>query len=446
MDFAILASLGWTCWQVRTWSKTLKVATLFWGIALCCLSCILFLLELLGVAEVWIGIVVRVAALFYGASHFAICLLVTLIVASSFLNRFLKPKHESSSLNLTFLATRYVPLLIIAMLGAIVWATALNTLNMFGFLDGDSFAAFQQEFLTGVRYDVAIVEWILALVFALLGIIPLLAFIIYLIKGSGKIVHHTVGLILWVSPILLAIPALALIATYVVGFADGTQVGPSLIQHFYGESKELFYIYTWSAVRIVPWFALAVLPTAVVLNFIGDVALYILPIESEVSTRKKCRERFGLLFERLCKDKSEGLCIAGHSQGSVIAYDYLLNKHELGEFDLEKINLITLGSPIGTLYHKYLGWPLESPGCAWSNRYRTGDYIGGSIGKEIAKLHDCDIGEGGHTFYWVEEVVAQLILDQADSDSTLTQESEVRNVVAASSSKNKNNLVETRNE
>jgi len=81
----------------------------------------------------------------------------------------------------------------------------------------------------------------------------------------------------------------------------------------------------------------------------------------------------------------------GHSQGSVIAHTTLS--------DLKTYcptALTTIGSPLGTLYKKYLSWDIETLS-DWKNLFRSGDYIGGPVG--IAEV-DEDIGPGGHTEYW----------------------------------------------
>jgi hypothetical protein len=129
-----------------------------------------------------------------------------------------------------------------------------------------------------------------------------------------------------------------------------------------------------------------------------------------------------LLEEVVPKERFDQAIFVAHSQGSVIAFDYLkeaapLNK-ELGGL---KPDVVTLGSPLAHLYqhyfYEYVG--LERDVAAlrnnigrWVNLYRVDDYIGTSLmlGPE-AGIHNVEIGLGGHTDYWKEDQLARVILE-----------------------------------
>ena len=112
------------------------------------------------------------------------------------------------------------------------------------------------------------------------------------------------------------------------------------------------------------------------------------------------------------------MVVLAHSQGSVIAADVL------GEYySSYEIDLITVGSPIDSLYHSFLGIPIglglgaPQTRVRWVNLYRSGDYIG----DKIERAQSICIGSGGHTGYWTdkdvqERIAAAVVAKQADSN------------------------------
>jgi hypothetical protein len=63
-----------------------------------------------------------------------------------------------------------------------------------------------------------------------------------------------------------------------------------------------------------------------------------------------------------------------------------------------------MGSPIDSLYHRFVGLNLLGDGEALrritlDNSYRQDDYIGGEIGKHFG-VRNSPVGFGGHTGYW----------------------------------------------
>jgi hypothetical protein len=134
------------------------------------------------------------------------------------------------------------------------------------------------------------------------------------------------------------------------------------------------------------------------------------------------RRLLALLHEVVPKGRFDQAIFVVHSQGSVIAFDYLkdaapLNK-ELGGL---KPDVLTLGSPLTHLYQhyfsEYLG--LERDVAAlrnhigrWVSLYRVDDYIGTSLmlGPE-AGIHNVEIGLGGHTDYWKEDQLARVVFE-----------------------------------
>ena len=89
----------------------------------------------------------------------------------------------------------------------------------------------------------------------------------------------------------------------------------------------------------------------------------------------------------LSKHTKNQVLVVAHSQGSVIA---LREIQRMPESIRCRINLLTIGSPIHTLYKPFFGIfdPLDKdqmPNC-WINLYRRGDYVGGSIDLDAVRL------------------------------------------------------------
>jgi hypothetical protein len=131
-----------------------------------------------------------------------------------------------------------------------------------------------------------------------------------------------------------------------------------------------------------------------------------------------------LLDEVVRKGRFDHVIFVVHSQGSVIAFDYLKEaapqNKELGGL---KPDIVTLGSPLAHLYQYYFFEygaldddvrALRSNIGRWVNLYRVDDYIGSDIvlGPETG-IENEELGPGGHTDYWKEDRLARVVLDLA---------------------------------
>jgi hypothetical protein len=108
-----------------------------------------------------------------------------------------------------------------------------------------------------------------------------------------------------------------------------------------------------SALRVVPWLLAAVTPVATLLDVLADVVLYITDRDLKFSSFNVCNKRLRMLL-RYAQSRYSWIRIVAHSQGSVIAHTTLL--------ELERevpIALTTIGSPLGSLYKRYLGWEVS---------------------------------------------------------------------------------------
>lgn len=143
--------------------------------------------------------------------------------------------------------------------------------------------------------------------------------------------------------------------------------------------------------------------------------------------RERIRKRLDEMMERVVSAGNYSrLVFVAHSQGSVILHDYLRTS---GGDDIlpsvKRIDVVTLGSPLSHLYRHYFrsydatfaGADRYNPKVkSWTNLWRIDDPIGhridlfsdGFIKNETLKA-------GGHTNYWRDGRVCEVILDLIDA-------------------------------
>lgn len=169
-------------------------------------------------------------------------------------------------------------------------------------------------------------------------------------------------------------------------------------------SHGVLAVYGTSVLRTIPLAGWLVGPFAVALRVIGDVLFYIQPNPAHpAAIGEECRKRLRAALTYCRRQPSDTALVIAHSQGSVIAVD-LRRRGEL-EFPL-----LTLGSPTGTLYRRFLDGDLlhgQGDKQRWINAYRDGDYIGGPI--ECAATENRVLDAGGHTKYWSDTKVRDLL-------------------------------------
>lgn len=159
-----------------------------------------------------------------------------------------------------------------------------------------------------------------------------------------------------------------------------------------------------------------------------------LPRFFKFKARQPRRERIDnrlikIIEERVNKWNCDDVIFVAHSQGSVIAYDYLIfreaKQSRLGKASLQ---FLTFGSPLGTLYQTYFDEYVSKAPVPfeiavrlkrWINIYRVDDYIGGRIEAPPGLVISNRIAPPGvhvHTDYWSEDYLAyaldELILNR----------------------------------
>ena len=177
-------------------------------------------------------------------------------------------------------------------------------------------------------------------------------------------------------------------------------------------------IYAASALRLVPFLPWLFGPLRNVLDVVGDAMLYLdgkghLGRENiKMATRNRFRNSLLLTIE---ETPGRPVVVAAHSQGTVIAADVLAEKH------WPNVCFVSLGSPIGSLYRRFLGEnSVATPECPWLNMFRDGDYISGgrgltSGGSGSPLCHDVPLGDGRHGGYFENRDVWKQILKWTSS-------------------------------
>lgn len=155
--------------------------------------------------------------------------------------------------------------------------------------------------------------------------------------------------------------------------------------------------------------------------------------------RRRIQARLESLIDEVIRDKDfDRLVFFGHSQGSVIVHDYLLNHNDLvpsahyTALDrIKQIDVITIGSPLTHIYRHYfidydaiasedtVSGPLAAKIKSWTNLYRVDDPIGREV-NILSMIENIGIGPGGHQYYWKEDPVCAKLWSLIQNDQAAT--------------------------
>lgn len=310
----------------------------------------------------------------------------------------------------------------------------------------EQFMLWNQAFAEALPYRLAAVEAITTVATILIGLLFVAALTVYAVltfvfetKGSGAALR---AMVRWITIcIALLFPAAVfLVVLESFGQLDGrfAQIGNSaaielralgedlprlaavtsglaaLATTFAGvdslaRGSNLLEIYGDSALRALPFIGgLALNPVRVGLDVMADILLYLRDPRPQL--------------QRLCDllralDDKDDLAIVAHSQGSRVAVDAIFSP----ELRHLKGRLATTGSPVATLYGRFLGETNlpeegESESWIWRNYWRGSDFVGGKIPKcpddRFAPI-DEPIDENyqlTHLNYWIEPKVMRFLL------------------------------------
>ena len=300
---------------------------------------------------------------------------------------------------LTALAAASVPLGLAATFNACVYALVLNATLALGsppVLEG--LKTWQQTYLKTLGYHLATAEWVVGLTGALVALLILAGAWPAVTSGRGETSRR------WLNAAQVTMVVLLVVGGIVV-LLTSPYLGAPLARPLQrlGAGRDPLTLYTWSAVlRLLPWAVLLATPAGIVLDGLCGIGFYIMPAGAGApSSRQASQERLARLLEFLDRGRCDRVHVMAHQQGAMVALDVLSAvtvRHPL--------TLTTLGSPAGTLYQEWLGWPVrDAP--EWCNLYRADDPLAGPVGVEGV---DAPLPGGGTGSYWSEAFLAERIL------------------------------------
>jgi hypothetical protein len=303
------------------------------------------------------------------------------------------------------LSLLYLPFALLSGIGALIWSLSLVAVQkMPQLFDPRRFSKWGDLFTGALHYDLDYVELVFTELISAIGCFALILAFLYFIAGRKRrgFAQNGFAVLLYVMPILLGI--------------GGWVFGDSFVswQTHAVDGPRVLNIYLRSAVRLVPFLPFCIGPMRIALDVFGDVIFFLAP--GRISIRAESEDRFirALNYVQQSNATGEELVIFCHSQGSIIVRDVL------GSHQIRSATLITVGSPLDTIYRRFLGWHPSShmpPNVKWTNEFRTGDYIGGCIAD--AHANNVEIGPGGHTGYWSDPRAWNPVIDKVATSSRL---------------------------
>jgi hypothetical protein len=148
---------------------------------------------------------------------------------------------------------------------------------------------------------------------------------------------------------------------------------------------------------------------------------------NDFPTQQQIEARFRRVLDELLQtSRVTHVTVVAHSQGTVIAVDVLCGMWARRRLQGKSVTLITLGSPLHHLYQYYFaqrypplsvngqfnseGWEaLNLTAPRWLNAYRTDDFIGTYIEGQGNWPENHRVGGSGHTGYWPQDDVQELL-------------------------------------
>lgn len=186
------------------------------------------------------------------------------------------------------------------------------------------------------------------------------------------------------------------------------------------DASEIFLQSTKYALLLAP---LATKPFARFLDALGDVFFYLVR-QRNLHTRKDTLPRLWKAL-RLLDDGIDGchVVVFAHSQGTVIAAGMFSRMARVLLRSRMRLTLVTVGSPLTTLFHNFLGAQIGVEFAAlcqaqperfrWFNLYRPADYIGGAV--ELDGVINRDLlTPGDHVGYWCDRELLKWLKELSE--------------------------------
>jgi hypothetical protein len=216
----------------------------------------------------------------------------------------------------------------------------------------------------------------------------------------------------WAAVLLVLMP-LVLVGTLggllwsMPGYQPTPDTAPNAAGIFLGSTKY--------ALLLLP---LATRPFAAFLDALGDVFFFLVR-QRGLNTRSDTQPRLWQALRHV-DDPAHGdhIVLLAHSQGTVIAAAVLSRIAAVLLRSRLRVTLITMGSPVTTLYRNFLGAEVGSRYAqlckrlpqrfAWVNLCRPADYIGGAV--ELPGVVNRELlTPGDHVGYWCDPVLLRWV-------------------------------------
>jgi hypothetical protein len=243
----------------------------------------------------------------------------------------------------------------------------------------------------------------------------------------------------WASRLLYLAPAGLLAALgYLLWAALPYTPPPACINAADPDCRTASYYFMQAGKYALLLLPLAAKPAAALIDALGDVFYWFVP-SAALNTRGETRSRFdAALAHVLSNHANEHVVIFAHSQGTVIATDALcelaqsyeqaqsgaasvLPLSQMGQHlhgGHQRITLVTVGSPLSSLYHSFFGVTIgreylslcrtQPQRFAWVNFCRAADYIGSRV--VLPGVQNYLLATpGDHTGYWKDAVLLQWL-------------------------------------
>lgn len=331
----------------------------------------------LWIAPQWTALATRLSSRVYGLAQLvaATVLLAMAVEVVTGIVRGRVPRRGG----LARLSLAALPLLLLSLLNACVWAVSLNLLVAVGSPPVlEAFKSWQQTFTQALGYHLASVEWAAA------GITTAVAVLAACGHGHGVLTGRGETTRRWLSVILVALPAgVVLLALYMLLTSPYLGAPLAKLAQHWGAAADVTTIYTWSALRLLPWLVLVATPVGLWLGALSEAGFYLMPPDgSGLSSRQAGGERLSHVLRFLDRGDYDRIHVIAHRQGSVVALEVLQST----ELSLP-LALTTLDCPAGTLYGDLLDGPGASAGSAeWRNLFHREDVLGGPVGSAAVDL------------------------------------------------------------
>ena len=220
----------------------------------------------------------------------------------------------------------------------------------------------------------------------------------------------------WAS-VMLAVMPLVLTATLLWLLTRAVQHGGV---RQVTDASEIFLQSTKYALLLAP---LATKPFARFLDALGDVFFYLVR-QRNLHTRKDTLPRLWKAL-RLLDDGRDGchVIVFAHSQGTVIAAGMFSRMVRVLLRSRMRLTLVTVGSPVTTLYRNFLGAKIGVEFAAlcqaqperfrWFNLYRPADYIGGAVELDGVVNRDL-LTPGDHVGYWCDRELLKWLKELSE--------------------------------